>query len=98
LSVTVADHARVLAAATVDETGMGNVRDKTLKNAVASTGVYAELAGHVRSGELAVDSRRQVAEIASPVGVVFGVVPATHPVATFIFKTLIALKGRNAII
>ena len=39
-----------------------------------------------------------MAEIASPMGVIVGLVPATHPVATFIFKALIAIKGRNAII
>ena len=98
LSTVVADHARPLAIATVAETGMGNANDKTIKNRVASTGVYAELAGQTGYGEIAFDSERQVAEIASPVGVVVGLVPATHPVATFIFKVLIALKGRNAII
>ncbi len=94
----VADHAHPLAVATVAETGMGNVRDKTLKNFNASAGVYAHMAGHIAYGEIAFDNERHVAEIASPVGVVVGLVPATHPVATFIFKVLIALKGRNAII
>jgi fatty-acyl-CoA synthase len=98
LSNIVADHAQLLAVAAVAETGMGNINDKTLKNRVASTRVYAELAGQIGYGEIAFDSERQVAEIASPVGVVVGLVPATHPVATFIFKVLIALKGRNAII
>ena len=51
-----------------------------------------------RQGPLSVDADRQVTEIASPVGVVFGVVPVTNPVATAIFKMLIALKGRNALI
>src|SRR5262245_32217888 len=49
-------------------------------------------------GEIAFDAGRQIAKIASPVGVVLGLIPAVHPVATFIFKVLIALKGRNAII
>ena len=98
LSTIVADHAQALAVATVAETGMGNINDKTLKNRVASMGVYAELAGQIGCGEIAFDSERRVAEIASPVGVVVGLVPATHPVATFVFKVLIALKGRNAII
>ena len=97
-ATVVAEHAHALAVATVAETGMGNIHDKTLKNAVASTGVYAQLAGQIGHGEIGFDSERQVAEIASPVGVVVGLVPATHPVATFIFKALIAIKGRNAII
>jgi acyl-CoA reductase-like NAD-dependent aldehyde dehydrogenase len=98
LAQTVADHAEELAVATVAETGMGNVPDKTLKNRLASLGIWAELAGHSGHGEIGFDSQRQVAEVASPVGIVVGLIPATHPVATFIFKTLIALKGRNALI
>jgi acetaldehyde dehydrogenase/alcohol dehydrogenase len=98
LANTVADHAYGLAVATVEETGMGNVHDKTFKNTVASVSVYERLAGQIGHGEISFDRERRVAEIASPVGVVVGLVPATHPVATFIFKVLIALKGRNAII
>ncbi len=98
LSAIVAEHAHALAVAAVAETGMGNVRDKTLKNRIASSGTWTQLAGQVGRGEIGYDSERQVAEIASPVGVIFGLVPATHPVATFIFKVLIAVKGRNAII
>ena len=78
--------------------GWGTSADKTLKNSVASAGVYAQLAGRsgtARSGSTA-SARwpRSPARSASS----FGLVPATHPVATFIFKALIALKGRNAII
>ncbi len=98
LATAVADQAYPLAAATVAETGMGNVRDKTLKNVIASTGIYQHLAGQIGHGEISFDEERQVAEIASPMGVIVGLVPATHPVATFIFKALIAIKGRNAII
>ena len=98
LSGIVHEHAHALAVATVAETGMGNVRDKTIKNSIASVEVSAQMAGLVGRGEIGFDSERQVAEIASPVGVVVGLVPAVHPVATFIFKALIALKGRNAII
>jgi acyl-CoA reductase-like NAD-dependent aldehyde dehydrogenase len=98
VSDSVADRAHALAIATVEETGMGNVHDKTVKNTIASAGVYARLAGATGRGEIAFDHERQVAEIACPVGVVVGLIPATHPVATFIFKVLIALKGRNAIV
>ena len=82
----------------MEETGIGNIHDKTLKIAVAGLGVAAELEGKVGYGEISFDSDRQIAEIASPVGVVVGLIPATHPVATFIFKALIAIKARNAII
>ena len=98
LASVVKAHARPLAVASVAETGMGNVRDKTLKNSLASVGVYGQLAGQVGQGQIGFDRDRRVAEVASPVGVIVGLVPATHPVATFIFKSLIAIKGRNAII
>lgn len=91
-------HAEELAMATVQETGMGNVRDKTIKNRFASMDIYRSLEGRVGKGCFAVDKRRRVMTLASPVGVVFGLVPATHPTSTFIFKVLIALKGRNALI
>ena len=87
LANVVAEHAHSLAVATVAETGMGNVRDKTLKNSLASVGVYEQLAGQIGQGQIGFDRERQVAEIASPVGVIVGLVPATHPVATFIFKS-----------
>jgi acetaldehyde dehydrogenase/alcohol dehydrogenase len=93
-----ATRARTLAEITVRETGIGNVRDKTVKNRFASLGVYASLAGQSAQGRLTFDPDRQVTELASPVGVVLGVVPVTNPAATAIFKTLIALKGRNALI
>jgi acyl-CoA reductase-like NAD-dependent aldehyde dehydrogenase len=93
-----ADSAKELAVATVRETGMGNAADKTLKNRFASLRIYASLAGKVAQGPLFFDAHRQVTELASPVGVVFAVVPVTNPVATAMFKTLIAIKGRNAVI
>ena len=91
-------HAEELAMAAERETGMGNVRDKVAKNHFASMEIYRSLEGRIGHGPLAVDRRRRVMTVASPMGVVFGLVPATHPTATFIFKVLIALKGRNALI
>ena len=97
-ATTLAGRAEELAIAAVRETGLGNVPDKTLKIRFASLGVYDSLAGHIAQGPLSVDTDRQVIEFASPVGVVFAVAPVTNPVATAIFKMLIALKGRNALI
>lgn len=94
----IAEHAESLAAATVRETGMGNVADKTMKNRLALETIYPSLAGKPGIGLLRVDEKTRVAEFASPMGVVLGLVPRTHPVATFVFKVLIALKGRNALI
>jgi acyl-CoA reductase-like NAD-dependent aldehyde dehydrogenase len=93
-----AECAEELAEATVAETGMGSVPDKTIKNRFASLGIWQSLAGQVAQGALSFDVDRQVTEVASPVGVVFAVVPVTNPVATVMFKTLIALKARNALI
>lgn len=84
----VANHARELAEATVAETGLGNVVDKTFKNRLASLGVFDTLVGRPGTGVLNVDEQRQVVEIASPMGVVFGLLPRTHPVATLVFKVL----------
>lgn len=98
ISEMIAGHAEELAEAAVAETGLGNVHDKTIKNQVASRRIFSELVGKPGSGLLRQDSGRHIAELASPVGVVFGLIPRTHPVATFVFKVLIALKGRNALI
>ena len=91
-------YAEELAIATVQETRMGNVRDKTFKNRFASIGIYRSLEGRIGQGLLAVDRQNKIMTFASPMGVVFGLLPATHPTSTFIFKVLIALKGRNALI
>ena len=98
LSDALTDSAEDLAIATVHETGRGNVIDKTLKNRFASRTIVESLEGETAHGILSVDNTRKITELASPVGVVFAVVPMTSPVATAIFKTLLALKTRNGLI
>ena len=93
----VAGQAEELAAATVAETGIGNVADKTFKNRFASLEVNRTLQGRPGIGPRPPDDRG-VTEIASPMGVVLGLIPMTNPVATLVFKTLICLKARNALI
>jgi acyl-CoA reductase-like NAD-dependent aldehyde dehydrogenase len=95
---TIAEKAEELAQATVTETEMGVVADKVVKIRFASLEVYQVISNQLAAGLLKTDPQSQVTEIASPVGVVFGLIPMTNPVPTIIFKTLIALKGRNAII
>jgi acyl-CoA reductase-like NAD-dependent aldehyde dehydrogenase len=90
--------AESLAAETVKETHLGNAADKTVKNKVASYHVFQSLVGKVGTGPVTTDDGRKVTEIASPVGVIFGLVPMTNPVATAFFKTLISLKARNSLI
>jgi acetaldehyde dehydrogenase/alcohol dehydrogenase len=97
IALVVADRAEELAAATVEETGIGNVADKAFKNRFASLEVNRTLQGRPGVGPRPPDDRG-VTEIASPVGVVLGLIPMTNPVATLVFKTLICLKARNALI
>ncbi|MCX7310743.1 MAG: aldehyde dehydrogenase family protein [Alphaproteobacteria bacterium] len=96
LAQAVAANAGSLAEATVKETRIGNIRDKTIKNMHASLSVYQTLVGRPGVGPVGGDAR--VVEIAGPAGVVFAIVPITNPVATAIFKVLIALKARCSII
>lgn len=98
LARAVAGQAEELAQMAVQETGIGNVKDKTLKNQIASMGVYETISGRTGYGELSHNDSLHTVDIASPIGIVFGLVPVTNPTSTFIFKTLIALKARNAII
>ncbi|MCW5682337.1 MAG: aldehyde dehydrogenase family protein [Xanthobacteraceae bacterium] len=98
LASAIAEQALPLAEATVKETKLGNVTDKTTKNAHAALGVYQSLAGKTGRGILKSDDKTKIHEVATPAGVVFGLVPVTNPVATAIFKTLIALKARCALI
>lgn len=98
VALAIASQAEVLAQATVDETKMGNVPDKTAKNQMASMGVYRSLAGKRARGAIATFPDRKVTEFASPAGVVFALIPMTNPVATAAFKTMIALKSGNALI
>ena len=87
-----------LARSSAHETGMGNARDKSIKISFASRTVQQDLRGRPAAGILHPGRRSDIVEIASPVGVVLGLIPVTNPIATLAFKTLIALKGRNALI
>lgn len=94
----VAGEAQALAEQTVAETTLGNVPDKVMKITFASLAVQQAIAGQPGRGLLSEDKELRVSEFASAVGVVVGLVPVTNPVPTFVNKTLIALKSRNAII
>lgn len=98
IAQTVAEKAGELADATVRITKIGNVHDKTIKNKMASLGVAHSVIGQNASGQVSWDADRQVGEVAAPAGVIFGMIPLTNPVATAVFKALIAIKSRNAII
>lgn len=90
--------AESLARAAVEETGFGNVPDKTTKNTFTATYVPRAMAGMRTIGAIREDREKQIIEIASPVGVVAAVIPSTNPTSTVIYNTLISLKAGNAIV
>ncbi len=87
-----------LAKLAVEETGMGIVESKVLKNRVAYASLWKDIRDVQTVGVLGRDDRKRVYEIAAPVGIVAAVVPTTNPTSTAIFKCIIALKARNPII
>ncbi|QPQ36355.1 aldehyde dehydrogenase family protein [Lysinibacillus sp. JNUCC-52] len=82
----------------VQETGMGIPNHKKMKNEVASRDVYEDIKDLKTVGVIGTDRIKKVTEIASPFGVIAGIVPTTNPTSTAIFKTLISLKTRNGIV
>jgi acetaldehyde dehydrogenase (acetylating) len=87
-----------LARTAVEETGYGNVPDKILKNRLASVDVPRAIRGMKTTGIVREDREKGILEIAEPVGVVAAVIPSTNPTSTTIYKTLISLKARNAVV
>lgn len=87
-----------LAKAAVAESGMGIVEDKVIKNLFASEYVYNKFKSERTCGVVEENEEMGTITIADPVGVICGIVPTTNPTSTAIFKALISLKTRNAII
>lgn len=87
-----------LAKMAVEETGMGVVEDKVIKNHFASESVYNRYKNEKTCGEIEYDDAFGIIKIAEPVGIIAGIVPTTNPTSTAIFKSLLALKTRNGII
>ena len=98
-AATAADKARIpLAKDAVEETGMGIVEDKVIKNHYAAEYVYNAYKNTRTCGVIEEDTAYGIKKIAEPIGLIAAVIPTTNPTSTAIFKTLIALKTRNAII
>ncbi len=98
-AATAADKARIpLAKAAVEETGMGIVEDKVIKNHYAAEYIYNAYKNTKTCGVIEEDPVYGIKKIAEPIGLIAAVIPTTNPTSTAIFKTLIALKTRNAII
>lgn len=87
-----------LAQMAVEETGFGKVEDKTFKNHMASTLLYDAIKDMKTVGVIHEDPDRKVIDIAEPMGLIMGIVPSTNPTSTAIFKSIISIKSRNAII
>jgi acetaldehyde dehydrogenase / alcohol dehydrogenase len=98
LAAQIAAHAEELAAAAVAETGIGCVPDKADKNRFASLGVARSLVGKPGVGVAGSGKPEALMEIAEPMGVILGLIPVTNPVATLVFKALICIKARDALI
>ncbi|NBL00254.1 MAG: aldehyde dehydrogenase family protein, partial [Erysipelotrichia bacterium] len=87
-----------LAKMAVEETGMGVVEDKVIKNHYASEYIYNAYRDTKTCGIIERDPAFGIIKIAEPLGVIAAVIPTTNPTSTAIFKVLIALKTRNGII
>ena len=98
-AASAANKARIpLAKMAVEETGMGIVEDKVIKNNYASEYIYNAYKDAKTCGIIEEDKAYGTKKIAEPIGVVAAVIPTTNPTSTAIFKCLLALKTRNAII
>ena len=94
-----ANNARIrLAKMAVEETGMGIVEDKVIKNHFASEYIYNKYKNEKTCGELSYDASFGLRRVAEPIGILAGIVPTTNPTSTAIFKSLITLKTRNGIV
>ena len=94
-----ANKARIpLAKMAVEETGMGIVEDKVIKNHFASENIYNAYKDTKTCGVIEEDTAYGTKKIADPIGLIAALIPTTNPTSTAIFKSLIALKTRNAII
>ncbi|MBE6807810.1 MAG: bifunctional acetaldehyde-CoA/alcohol dehydrogenase [Ruminococcaceae bacterium] len=98
-AASAANKARIpLAKMAVEETGMGIVEDKVIKNNYASEYIYNAYKNVKTCGVIEEDKAFGIKKIAEPIGVIAAVIPTTNPTSTAIFKCLLALKTRNAIL
>ncbi|HEY1810644.1 MAG TPA: bifunctional acetaldehyde-CoA/alcohol dehydrogenase [Acidobacteriaceae bacterium] len=97
-ALAAADARIPLAKMAAEETGMGVVEDKVVKNHFASEYIYNKYKDEKTCGVVEVDDEHGILTIAEPVGVICGIIPTTNPTSTTIFKALISLKTRNGIV
>lgn len=87
-----------LAKMAVEETGFGNVEDKIAKNLFATRNVHNFIKDLKTVGVIETEPQQKIQKIAEPMGVIAGIIPSTNPTSTTLFKALIAIKSRNAIV
>ncbi len=92
------EQAQSLAELAVNETGFGKVEDKKAKNILASEKLYDAIKDMKTIGVLKDDKEGKIIEIATPMGVIAGIIPSTNPTSTTIYKSMISLKSGNAIV
>ena len=91
-------HAGHLARLAVEETGLGVFEDKYIKNMVATEFVYNHVKDKPTVGVIREFPERGIVELAEPIGVILSLIPITNPTSTVLFKCIMAIKSRNAII
>jgi acetaldehyde dehydrogenase/alcohol dehydrogenase len=92
------ENAQYLAQLAVDETRLGVMEDKVIKNMVASEFVYNYIKDKRTVGIIREFPERNLIELAEPIGVIFSILPITNPTSTVLFKCIMAIKTRNAVI
>ncbi len=98
-AATAADKMRIpLAKMAVEESGMGVMEDKIIKNHFAAEYIYNKYKNFKTAGIISEDKANGIKRVAEPIGVIAAVIPTTNPTSTAIFKALIALKTRNALV
>jgi acetaldehyde dehydrogenase/alcohol dehydrogenase len=98
MSIAALEHAWDLAKEAEEETRMGRMEDKYVKNLVAAEEVWHDIKNMKTAGLIKEDTVAQLSYYAVPKGILMGIVPTTNPTSTTIFKTLVAIKSRNPII
>lgn len=91
------ENSRYLAKLAVEETNIGVINDKIIKNQFASKNIYESIKDSKSVGIINNDNKG-IIEIADPMGVIVGIIPTTNPTSTVIYKALIAIKARNSIV
>src|SRR6202158_1911300 len=92
------EQAQYLARLAVEETKLGGMEDKVIKNMVASEFVYNYVKDKRTVGVIREIPERNLVEIAEPIGVIFSLTPITNPTSTVLFKCIMAIKTRNAVV